>query len=477
MQKVFKTLTFVIVAVLLISSWCDPGTVDYGPDVCIIDPMAGEIPIGVITISATIVDNLGITSTALYIDGAVSGTHSSYNADTFYFQWDASNEAPESEHEIEVRATDTQNQAGSDEISVYMGEAPTGTVHEGTIDVDETWSASGNPHFIPSYLNISNGATVTVGQGCRIRFTHGAFIDVQNAALIVSGTSNSPVLFTSADTNPAPGSWGYIEFKGGNGVGSFNYCSLEYGGGSFATVYVTDSATVNMTNSVIRESLTNGFRTIRSGAVGNQFTNNIITTCNDYPLNVQAESIPFVDTSNTFTGNAQHGIQVSGGIVTGTVTWHKHIVPYYISEPIYCGEYDAKGVLIIESGANFKMGINGAFFVGAEDAGGMIADGTGDRITFTSAEITPSPGDWNCIYFYNNSLDDSCVIKNCNLEYGGATYYGIIHISDASPTIFGDSIGYSSSYGIYLEGETPDSTLLQNNNTFYDNASGAIGGP
>ncbi len=409
MHKTIKALAFVMAAVILMASWCDPGNTDSAPEVWIIDPATGEVPIGVVTIAATIIDNLGITSTALYIDGAVSGTHSSYNADTFYFQWDASNEAPESEHEIEVRATDTQNHVGSDAISVYMGEAPSGTVHEGAIDADETWSASGNPHFIQSYLNISNGATVMVEEGCRIRFTFGA--------------------------------------------------------------------TVNMTNTVIRESLANGIRTIRSGAIGSQFSENIITTCNDYPLNVQAESVPHIDTSNTLTGNAQQGFQVSGGIVTGTVTCYKHIVPYYISEPVYCGDYEAKGVLIIELGTDFKVGINGAFFVGTVYAGGLIADGTSDRITFASAEIAPSPGDWNCIYFYNDSIDDSCVIRNCNLEHGGKFGDGIIRIQDALPTIVDDSIGYSGSYGIYLEGETPDSTELADDNTFYNNAFGPIGGP
>ena len=60
-------------------------------------------------------------------------------------------------------------------------------------------------------------------------------------------------------------------------------------------------------------------------------------------------------------------------------------------------------------------------------------------------------------------------------EDGGHDDYGDIYIQDCTPTVTGCDIGYSSAYGIYLDGTTyPDPAALRANNTFHDNASGDV---
>jgi hypothetical protein len=68
-------------------------------------------------------------------------------------------------------------------------------------------------------------------------------------------------------------------------------------------------------------------------------------------------------------------------------------------------------------------------------------------------------------------------VRNCRIEYGGA-YYGDIYINDCTPTVFGDSIGHSLHYGIYLAGtHYPDPAELRANNTIHDYVDGDINIP
>jgi hypothetical protein len=114
--------------------------------------------------------------------------------------------------------------------------------------------------------------------------------------------------------------------------------------------------------------------------------------------------------------------------------------------------------------------------VGYPNPGGLVADGTGTRITFTSGVNPPAPGDWSGIAFYPSSSDPDCRLRNCRIEYSGGNDSGSVVIVDALPDIRADSIGWSGAWGIFLGGLTnPLRDTLRATNWFYGNARGDIG--
>ncbi|MBK7396268.1 MAG: hypothetical protein IPJ34_08195 [Myxococcales bacterium] len=59
---------------------------------------------------------------------------------------------------------------------------------------------------------VTKGATLRIGSGSRLAFKKGAYLLVQDGALIVEGTKEAPVVMTSAEAKPATGDWGGLLF-------------------------------------------------------------------------------------------------------------------------------------------------------------------------------------------------------------------------------------------------------------------------
>jgi|GEM_PF-3252050 len=108
--------------------------------------------------------------------------------------------------------------------------APTGETYliGGTV---ENTVLSGN-YIVPYSFHVSVGSELTVAAGTTIKFQPGTFLKVcggyhGGGKLTVSGTSASPVIFTSASATPALGSWKGIMFED-NSTGSLVNAEIMY---------------------------------------------------------------------------------------------------------------------------------------------------------------------------------------------------------------------------------------------------------
>ncbi len=358
---------------------------------------------------------------------------------------------------------------------------PTGpTEHTGNITANETWEPSGNPHIVKSNISVENNATLTIKPGCIVRFDVGTdlYCGYNGAgAIVAKGTADSLITFSSNVASPSPGDWEAIEiYKDAMSTTSFEYCTIEYGGNSdsYGSFYIENFG-LPMNNCTIRKSGSYGIRMTGDGFF-KTFNSNIITECAKHPIYISPEYIRTIGTGNGFTGNTKDGILVGIGKVTTTGTWPDLAVPYEIEGNVSIEDNSNTPTITIGPGATLKMQNAVEIQVGYNAPGGLIADGTVSRITFTSAVTPSAKGDWMCISFFDKSIDANCRLKNCKLEYGGNGDYGNIYIADALPEITGDSIGHSTGYGIYVTGsEYPDTNTLRSSNTFYDNDLGDVG--
>lgn len=477
-------LMAISVAIFFLIAGC-PEKDTTNPTVDIKEPANNAtITAGNITIKAVATDDKEMDRVEFWIDGTKKGEDNSATADTFSYTWDASSVASGT-HAIVAKAFDKSDNSAQDSISITITSGGGGgTIHDGgAITADETWSPVGNPHIIRGDISVENNATLTILPGCIIKFHPDVELYAGYSgpgAIVANGTADSTILFTSNVTAPAPGDWQNVGlYQYAMNTSSFRYCIFEYGGKSSSwpgEIYADGITFVKISNCVFRYSGNYGVY-LTDDAGFNTFTNNTITNCAQYPLRINAEYVRTIGTGNNLTGNTIDAILVHGSRIHTSGTWVNPGVPYVIDGDVDIGDDNTNPVIRIAPGNVIKFQPDVEMNAGYSGAGGLIADGTNGRIRFISYVASPSPGDWNNIGFYDYSIDDSCKLINCTIEYGGgsSSWPGNIYIKNAVPTISGDSIGHSGNWGIYLEGtQYPNPTDLLNDNVFYDCPSGAV---
>jgi hypothetical protein len=366
---------------------------------------------------------------------------------------------------------------GTADLTVTSGP----TYHDANITADETWYPEANPHIITSDIDVNNNATLTIMPGCIVRFEPGLELSAGYygaGAIIADGTASDSILFTSNVASPAAGDWSRIGlYQYTMNTTSFSYCRIEYGGSSSydGMLYAEGITFVKLNNSTLRYSGSDGVY-LYATAGFSAFANNTISDCAAYPLHINAEYVRTIGTGNTFVNNTLNAVEVSTGTVHTTGTWVNPGVPYVLGGDVAIQDNSTNPVITIAAGNTVKFQPDVELYTGYAGAGGLIADGTSGRITFTSNVASPSPGDYYHVGFYDLTIDANSRLVNCNLLYGGGfgTGDGDIYIADALPVITGDSIGYSLGYGISTYGVHPDRDTLIFYNTFFNNDSGPV---
>ncbi len=106
---------------------------------------------------------------------------------------------------------------------------------ENTLYEDTVWQGE---VLIDGILTIAMGATLEIRPGTRVRFTRidsnddgiGESEIFAQGRFIARGSKEQPVIFTSAEKNPAPGDWGALNMMmSESGENLLEHCLVEYG--------------------------------------------------------------------------------------------------------------------------------------------------------------------------------------------------------------------------------------------------------
>ncbi|SHL32617.1 Right handed beta helix region [Desulfatibacillum alkenivorans DSM 16219] len=102
----------------------------------------------------------------------------------------------------------------------------------GDIDEDTTIGAGDEKEVvIHQTMTVRSGATLTVAQGAWLKFEAGAGLVVEDGALIAQGSALYPIVFTSAEENPAKGDWEGITLQQKAGGSDLTHVFINYGKG------------------------------------------------------------------------------------------------------------------------------------------------------------------------------------------------------------------------------------------------------
>jgi hypothetical protein len=426
----------------------------------------------------------------LMADGGMFGTGSSGNTitscDTYPVGIDA-NEAGT------VRAgTYTGNTIDAIEIDSYW-----------PVDTTATWVNPGVPYVITwDDLTIEGASSpvLTIQPGTTLKFDSGCGVLVgwgDTGTLIANGSSGQEITFTANSPSPTKGFWVGVVFDelsvdyANPSTGcQMDYCIVEYAGGDSGwgegdgAILVEgadpDGPSVKVSNCQISNSAAHGILLGWGGSFGAGSTGNTITTCDSYPVGIDAHKAHTL-AAGTYTGNTIDRIRIEPWYsVDTTCTWVDPGVPYEITGISSLRvEGAASPTLTIASGSTLVFDSQLAFDVGWGDAGGLSADG----VTFTGRTATNSY--WEGINFYSYTI--TSVVNNCTVEYGGydgSEYDGNIIIHDDAGTasivtITNCDIQHTNGWGIvrYWDSGTYGTKDFTPTNTFTDCTRGSQSTP
>ncbi len=137
-----------------------------------------------------------------------------------------------------------------------------------------------------------------------------------------------------------------------------------------------------------------------------------------------------------------------GGICEDT-TWYLADSPHIVEGPVFVRGFNDP-TLTIEAGCEVKFDSGATLIIGTKRVdGGLIADGSGGAITFTSNEAVPSPGDWDGIVFGPKTLNTG-KLDNVTVEYAGGSTGASIYVGGEIDTFTDSTIQSGSGTGVYF---------------------------
>jgi hypothetical protein len=341
----------------------------------------------------------------------------------------------------------------------------------GVVTADLTLTKACSPYTISDYIEINDGAVLTIDPGVTLAFEGGVGLDVGASSvgkLVAVGTAQNPIIFTSSSNPPLPGDWRAIHLWDGTMAGTkIAYAKLDYCGADRNGCIVGDGVQANL---VTLDHLTIGHVGQDSDGILEYTNSNFIianSIFNDiapgqYAISVQAPSFTGIGTNNTFNGGAM--IEVAGGTISTTTSWADPGTSVAVTTDTLFVEGPGNPVLTLGPGLTLAFDTLGEFDVGFAMPGKLVVAGTpANHVVITSLAATPGQGDWIGVEVWENG---SAQVSYADISYAGSDGLNggdlILRSANSTSVLAVDhsSFTYSQGYGIYLDCADPTVTQV-----------------
>jgi hypothetical protein len=303
--------------------------------------------------------------------------------------------ASNDEAEVDAEKGEKKTKKKGERESIEGCELP-----EGSITADVTIK-KGCKVEVSENLTVSGGAVVTIEAGATLAFAAERYLAFDDAKLVVKGTEKEPVVFTSSNRSKAKGDWIGVFLQAGTMSGTrieharFEYAGREASGGNGALT-ISDQSTakrISIVGSVFENNeraavWISGEKAGFAEFSGNRFEKN------GRSLVAPAHVLGSIGAGNRFGDPIE-----TKGDVSETTTWPAFGVPVYVSENLRVQGSSSAPTLTLTRGTELRFAPSTYFSVGEDKGGSLVAPGC----TFTSANETPSAGDWVGFFFYKNT--------------------------------------------------------------------------
>jgi hypothetical protein len=352
----------------------------------------------------------------------------------------------------------------------------------GSVLSDLTLTKACSPYNIRDFIQVNEGAVLTIEPGVTLSFEGGVGLSIGNAdmgTLVAVGTAQDPITFTSAASPPLPGDWGAIRLFDGTTTGTkIAYARVNSCGADRSACIIGDGVppnAVTIDHVTIAQVGPDSDGIVEWDPDSNfVITNSTFSGIPDdkYAISVQAPSFAGIGANNTFNGGAL--IEIAGGTISSTTSWSDPGTGIAVTDTLLI---DGPGnpVLTISAGMTLMFAAANPpleFSVGYSSPAGLViagSSGAGKRVAVTSLAASPDLGDWVGIEVWRNG---SAQISYADISYAGSDGLGggnlILENGNSAATIAVDhsSFTYSKGYGIYLDcadpAVTPQATVTLN---------------
>ncbi len=279
-----------------------------------------------------------------------------------------------------------------------------------------------------------------------------AVMVMNNGAYGIYLSSSSPVITNGSLTNT--NATGHGIYGSGSPVISNYNVSIVNTAGKYGTYLSGTTSALSITNSTIANGLYFGSTGFIPAITGNTFTN-----VDNSPIHSGANIIAQLMNNNTVSGMTSSGkIEVVGEQVNQDAQWQKWAAPYVVvsgTVNVYKDTVTA-ATLTIDPGVIVKFASGTSLQAGSGSNRGVLeAQGTADnKITLTSNQAAPAPGNWNGVTL-SGAASGLSVIEYVTIEYAGsgANYNNAnLTIYSAAPIIRNSLIRNSAGSGVYFTG-------------------------
>ena len=386
--------------------------------------------------------------------------------------------------------SDESSFTGNDQDRVYLR---TDSLRARTVAADATWGNLDVPYVVESHDDEDEDdhrtigvrideATLTVDPGTTLEFEdRGELVVASDARLLADASGGEEITFTG--TTAERGWWGGIVVDPGDReiVSRLNHVVVEYAGyDRHAAVNVgertpTSTGGLELTNSTIRSSQSFGLlvdaQSELADADDNTYTNNA------GPVMTAARRAHGLATSSSFVDNETDEVFVRTDTLTARkidedATWGDLGVPYGVESngdiAVDDSEFRVDPGVTIVFGEEIGLNVRG----GAR----LVAEGTrAEPVTFTGQR--QEQGGWKGIGL-DSGVDVINRFDHAVVEYAGYDRHAAVGVGWYTPTssavasLTNTTIRESESYGLLVD--TQSSVVDQSNNTYTENAAGAV---
>lgn len=268
-------------------------------------------------------------------------------------------------------------------------------------------------YVVECYANVRG--EIIVQPGVVIEFEDEAGLNIDRSGYLkVEGSASKKVVFTAV--NKVKGAWKGIVFYNQSVNNSLDHAAVRYaGGGQFNSngdiaAVLCYTCKVSVTNSEISNSAGTGFASTYSSSEVREFSNNVLTENDNYPVETYLMYGHAFESNNDFTGNAKDYVFVFGDQrIDGERTWQALNVPYRIDGRLRIGSADG---LTINAGAEFRFNPES----GIVDEGFLMIEGTAAEPVLLTG-YTEAAGAWLGIIVDSDDVRNS--IDHSEIAYAG----------------------------------------------------------
>lgn len=334
-------------------------------------------------------------------------------------------------------------------------DVPHNVTFGGTVRTDATWVRQSIPWRVTNDVRVRGDLmpTLTLDAGLELQFNADRWLEVGMTApggLVVDGTETAPVrlggmggaawrgIVLGARTLPGT-RLSFLELSGGGATGPNVAGCISILSGERDRITVEDSVLMDCGQAAI--AVTSG------GFEFSAFARNTIVSA---PLGL---SIPPSAVASVGRDTRYEEVEANAllaGAVSRSAVWARGGLPWTVLGPI---TIDGAGYpeVTLEAGLELRFAADAGLAVGVDYGGALVATGgASDRVLFTSAAESPSPGAWAGLRFGTNTR--SSRLDNVRVAFAGAAapgHRGGITLEDTGTRV---SIT-SSTFGSNLSGD------------------------